>query len=447
MLKLFFFFISISFSQTTVRSNFEGMPDNRSYQIQEFRTEFHNILVSLSRGGVLSDIEYWKKNIHAAGLAKELAGELKEMEKLMPLARKTAMGELLRFSSKHPDFADLKSLERAWEASKAVKSYQAPFLKAEIDSLKKNRPAIAERQKKICGADKDLSAGFPKIRDQTNIGWCYAFAAADLASYHIGAKVSAADIATQFSVLNPVLDFTSEKDKLNPKAFHQTGLEEGGYVEDALKIIVQNGVCLEKDFPSEALHSKNQNKSARLKYIYEEIEVFQQVSEKFPSIADPYCQDIYDRVGKSMFPNVLSEDFKKIFLESRNKSLIARLGEKTCKGKRHQALRNYEVIKKNLNYEDPYSSAKYIMHQLDAGRPMGVSLNSSVVREPYVYSGERETGHAVIISGKRWNPKNQSCELKIRNSWGEANGDQWIPMGVIVPATWSVETLREKTQI
>lgn len=425
------------------------MPDRKSYQVQEFKNEFQRLTDSLSQRGTLGAIAYWKRSINRAGVRGEMASELREMEKLMPLARKVAVAELLRFSLLHSDFADLKSLEKALDESQPEEKEQTAFLKLQVEFLKKDKASIAEEQKKICGADKDLSKGFPKIRNQTNIGWCYAFAAADLASYHIGKKVSAADVATQFSTFYPIRDVANDKGKVNPKSFHRTGLEEGGFSDYALKIMVQKGICLEKDFPSEALYLQSGNRAASLKYIYEEIEVFQQVSKKFPSIANPYCQNIYDRVGKSMFPNIISEDFRRIFLESSKKSLITRLGEKSCEGRRKYALKNYEVITEYLNYEDPHSSAKYIVDQLDADQPMVASLPDSVVRKPYVYTGERNTNanHAVIISGKRWNPETGSCELKIRNSWGEENGDQWIPMGVIIPATSDVITMRKKTQI
>lgn len=51
-----------------------------------------------------------------------------------------------------------------------------------------------------CSKRKDLrSQGPVEVRDQDSIGWCYAFAAADLLSYRTGKMVSASDIALTYN--------------------------------------------------------------------------------------------------------------------------------------------------------------------------------------------------------------------------------------------------------
>ncbi len=63
----------------------------------------------------------------------------------------------------------------------------------ELDNLSKK---LSTEGNKNCG-DVNLSSKMGPIRDQDTMGWCYAFAAADLLSFKLGQRISAASLAIQ----------------------------------------------------------------------------------------------------------------------------------------------------------------------------------------------------------------------------------------------------------
>ncbi len=92
------------------------------------------------------------------------------------------------------------------------------------------------------------------IRDQDTMGWCYAFAAADLLSFKLGQRISAASLAIQSNADSMPswirIPFTGGvESKMN-----------GGNTANTISNGLGNrwlgageGLCLEKDFPRNIL--------------------------------------------------------------------------------------------------------------------------------------------------------------------------------------------------
>ena len=60
--------------------------------------------------------------------------------------------------------------------------------------------ASARAEEKKCQPAVDLrNQALGEVRDQDSIGWCYAFAGADLLTYKLGKKVSAVDVAMNYN--------------------------------------------------------------------------------------------------------------------------------------------------------------------------------------------------------------------------------------------------------
>ena len=97
---------------------------------------------------------------------------------------------------------------------------------------------VQEKRKASCSDVVNLNPPLErdKPRNQDTIGWCYAYAAADLLGHALGKNVSAVSLAAS----------------LNDKPlFRILGIKEGGFIDAAISETMKKGFCLEKDLPSE----------------------------------------------------------------------------------------------------------------------------------------------------------------------------------------------------
>ncbi|MCR9205672.1 MAG: hypothetical protein NXH75_13900, partial [Halobacteriovoraceae bacterium] len=163
-----------------------------------------------------------------------------------------------------------------------LSEYYESYLNKEppADLVSLNNSKIMEN-KESCG-DVDYRNQMPSIRNQTDVGWCYANAAADLVSFKEGEAVSAVDIALQNNHyknkkkltkgLSQVLgrdeegtlrfDFQSIMDtaqslddatlKSNCSNGESICFNEGGHGAFAILVGKQKGFCKESALPSKS---------------------------------------------------------------------------------------------------------------------------------------------------------------------------------------------------
>lgn len=432
---------AVSFAQPIVQSDFQGMPEKKSAFIEGLRADIHHLKKEIGQSGVLSDIYQWKVVVEKDGLTNELRQEYESVKEILPIAADETFDLIHEEAIYSPETVHIPSFERAIADAEKMKSSRIQKLKDKLETLKSNSTELIKKQKELCGANKDLSHEFPnpKERNQTNINWCYAFAVADLAGYYTKDQISAADIAVRHNeALKKPEDLEAVEKR---KAHHRTGILEFGIASTALTDVVENGYCLEKDLPSEAFRFDQKN--LQIKNVYEEIEVYQQAAKKFPEIANPYCEAIYNRSAGVLFPSIQFQDFKKIFDTVEANKLIQVLGKKSCEGKRKPFVKGRST--KTRAFADNRTSAnmEFIAKKIEANDPIIINVDMKVLNANPIYAGQdgSRNAHSILVTGKRWNTEKQICEFKIRNSWGAQNYSQWMPAGVLIPATSHAVTL------
>ena len=197
-----------------------------------------------------------------------------EKENLKSLYLTDRIDGFERDMAKNIRFVDLDfQLETYTRIYQTLYGKNAP-LPPGIQLIIKNKESYLEDRKKNCSESHVDTSYIGEVRDQSDMGWCYAYALADLLSFHAKKLVSAIDIA----VLNNNFSQDALKDRINysrdvesfydlKKILPKMGvtaeeLEEsarlnlydsvrnGGLAAEALKLALQKGVCLEKDMPS-----------------------------------------------------------------------------------------------------------------------------------------------------------------------------------------------------
>lgn len=392
-------------SCTNTRQAIEG----RAYYIKEyFQTEnveapvnalqayMKNCKVDPAKyGWGKGTFEFWKKE----GYKAELAVLKNRIE------RQSAVG---KFSEK--DIAEYKTY-----------SERLGISNSDITSFLKEQSGIAASNKSSCER-KDLrneTLGAP--RDQDSIGWCYAFAAADLLTYKTGKKVSASDVSLNYE--------SGWVKDLGVTLGRSEATYEGGRIEGALEKMKEKGICLEKDFRSDDMAGGS------LREMVDTVDKAKKKYEKGQRICDTG-----QAATSELFPNINMNDYYEILDKSSRAGFLSELQQKSC-GKRESAS-NIEVINENGVFGDLSDQKKLsemIDAQLDKNNIAGIGYDARpLISQQFEREGSEQFMHGSIVVGRRFNKKSNSCEYLIRNSWGKScetyrspldceEGNVWIP--------------------
>ena len=271
--------------------------------------------------------------------------------------------------------------------------------------------------KKSCGKPVNLSAGFGPSRNQDSVGWCFAFASADLLSYKMKKKISAADVALSY--------FNQEKSALKRWWSGKKQSEyEGGFEWDALEAASNKGLCLESKFNSED-NGLNQMSGA--------LDRIQAIKNSWSKYVSGACeQDL--RTVRALFPQMSLGDVNHAILTSTQSSFVSKLATEACEPREQ-----VKVAIKITTAFGPDKSSLFteIDTQLNAQNPSAIEMKSAILKDSMAtYSGGN---HSVMAIGRRFNERSGQCEYLIRNSWGpgkfthdpiyerDDKGHVWIP--------------------
>lgn len=324
----------------------------------------------------------------------------------------------------------------------------------------------------------DISYELGPIRNQGTSGWCYAFVAADLIGHRVGLapqnQISAIDVAAQTNFIEPKkIEKELAKLRLNKnnitlsnqlehaQAFvkrrneanfgNSLSKRRGGKVSLAVSLYnFRSGACLESNVRSQGSEILTDSED----FIRHKIEVdFEnyQMEVKEPSLI--VCKN-----ENSIFQTNF------IQLQTLNKEIqeqasrrIDKLIMKVC-GSRKKI--NFRLVAEDFNIsliEDIPIAFSKINKLLDHHQPVSISYNSCFLKQPFesVSANRCLEHHASLIVGRRKNPKNGTCEYKIRNSWGRscksyrtdlvANceyGNVWVPQSELGMSLDSITWLK-----
>ena len=263
----------------------------------------------------------------------------------------------------------------------------------------------------------DLRAKFETpVRHQDGVGWCYAYAAADLIQYRTGKNVSAADLAIQVFRKNPY-KFIMANDH-----FRKKNLAEASYnhsAQDALSTASLRGVCEEKEFPSaDVVFAKNNGKeqSAKLLDLLEAYDnLFALKNKKTPILAEEFCE--LAKVPMAFQLNFsVEETWLALKKEYNPFQFMIRSLAAACEKKRTKLLGEAKaVIFSPANKNDYHSKLQELLKKKN---PPIITYSSGFLVDPSTLK-KPSYDHTSLLVGMR-KAKDGSCEYLIRNSWGRS---------------------------
>jgi hypothetical protein len=251
--------------------------------------------------------------------------------------------------------------------------------------------------------NSQLKEFFSTPRDQDSIGWCYAFAAADLLSVEAGTPVSAAHTS---AIYNKKIET-----RLWDSWFHNVifnDIYESGVVEEALNYAKNaKDICTEAGMPFDA--------HPMFYYYILQLEEIKKYVEETQSM-NKFCNYIKDIFPYLPFSNV---DFLKLYHAIINDQLNKGLEElitNSCQDKKIQ-IPDFKVKKITKDFwfpDNENAKTKYfnkIGKVLASGKPLAITYKVSGVTK---YPGN----HASVVMAREW--INNQCQYKVRNSWGRS---------------------------
>ncbi len=282
--------------------------------------------------------------------------------------------------------------------------------------------ASARAEEKKCQPVVDLrNEALGEVRDQDSVGWCYAFAAADLLTYKLGKKISALDIA-----------LTNNNSWIN-NLFLKLGYGEqdmdGGWAPDAVKNIkAAGGVCLEDKIKSQ------DNGYGSLFSALSTIHNYKKTGSQDRSAN---CS----QAVRTLFPGIDDKLFSEIAERSSQSSIVKMLQENACKKRIN--IDGINVRSTSAYFESGRKELFDVMDEQLGKRKniVAISYNAELLYDRH-YNGKLG-GHASTVVGRRYNSKNGECEYLIRNSYGRGcsgydpyltceEGNVWIPKSILV---------------
>lgn len=258
------------------------------------------------------------------------------------------------------------------------------------------------------------------VRNQQDVGWCYAFASADLLSFYAKKTLSSVDVAILYNnfsreaLIRNEFDFSRFSkpitapsikelfEKKNPAIenealFTHDGAYDGGIAYEALIIALQRGVCSEKDLPTPNTENLTLNQIRNAPAYYK-------IKKEDSDLA---CIDRLHRASK-LFTNLQVNQIEEIIEQSNVNSLLLTLRKKNCQDL--SFLPNKKVMINKSSH--PRHILETLNWKLDSNEPIALTYKSKMIRK------DLDGNHISVVIGRKFNEVTKNCEYKVRNSWG-----------------------------
>lgn len=276
--------------------------------------------------------------------------------------------------------------------------------------------SVYAKEAKDCSMIDNRDDSLKDIRDQGDVGWCYAYAAADLLSYKLKKKISAVDLAYIYNQENPDQQKTREKHhevykkSKNPADYLETDIDSGD-AKDAIDYTKKYGACEEKYVPSDDKDTLDLSDSLK------ELQQLKQAMKDHPfecRALNGYSQ------GFQRYPNMNVMDLLNVAYTAHQKNLMFSEDLKACEGHRI----DISQLKTNIYYIDPDDqkhSEDNVMNAIDYGLEHGNIAAASYKFAMLEKRGSKDPDtHESIVVGREYNYRTKQCEYLVRNSFGSA---------------------------
>ena len=260
----------------------------------------------------------------------------------------------------------------------------------------------------------DLRRDLGPVRNQGNVGWCYANAAADLLSHRFrkelkGHQVSAIAVALEY----------------NANLFFMDSLGEGG--SSALAVLTylksssrHNSLCLqaaEDQLMNSGLDQGLKQKLEALQKLKRLYDLQAKDGKQFQSFYS-HWKKLKD-AGSILF-TLPEQTLTSILQNSDTDDFPLKVKQALCRN-RSITVNAQDVGVSVLSHWLPFVSQKDVVSeindQLNQRNILGVSYYASIL-ESAATPAKTGTEHASVLAGRKWNEKTNTCEYLVRNFWG-----------------------------
>lgn len=429
MKQLLTFFVLFFFSELawTQPVSCQGVGPKLSQAVEKIKRNYQRRDVAAEVGAIKTLANYCKINTRQLGFGSE---NLNFWENGGYQAEFTKSKERIEHYAKYRDVGPeiqkyLAYSNKLGHSNSYVKNFAAKQreLGLKAAQLEKNRcqPAIDLR-----------SPVLGKVRDQDSVGWCGAFAGADLLTFNFGKKVSAADLALKNN--DSWLKNLLKKGGRGEQDFN------GVFANQAIEASTgQGGACLESDIRSE------DNGYASLHATLSRMDNSKRLESGDARLAMNSCV----AAAKSMFPHLALRDIQAIAQATAREDLVEKLSQKACK----QRLPTEGLKIESHSAEGPNRRQLFdhIDAQLAKKNPSSVAYNSNILFN--VNHDGPNAPHESVVVGRRFNNTKGECEYLVRNSWGRGchsydrslsceEGNLWVPKSVLVKGLYHVTYIK-----
>lgn len=408
----------------------QGQVSSSSSGIQCSTTTLRNsakwIAKSYTKRDITDDVTTFKKRLSACGVKSHLGIDIPHLESLIKVSQRSRLERIKSTIEMKVDFQKVdEHLSEFIQAAKAD-GMSEKDITTSLERYKTRGKQSYDREKISC-KPVDKSQEFGPVRDQGKMGWCYAFASADLFSHRLNKKISAADIA--FTSGNNWIDNT-----LRFAGRPESELS-GAFANLAMKDALKKGLCLEKEIPSE------DNKFGSVEKTLSEIE---RLRDENDTQATLNCESVKTALG-ALFPDLQMQDVQEILKSGAKNDLFSALAGKSC----NRIHANLEV--ENHFVLDSKSASEQFDKYLDTNKPFTIGYNIDLLYNKDVQ--ERVSSHASVVVGRRFNEQSGQCEYLVRNSMGPSctpydasydckDGQVWISKANLVRNTFYITGIK-----
>ncbi len=246
-------------------------------------------------------------------------------------------------------------------------------------------------------APTEVREFFQKPRDMGDIGWCYAYASADLISWKINQPISGLALAISY------VDSLNSLEQLVRRGvghFNHSSeyIYEGGFATQALKLAKRQGVCpltaVEDHGPAFTVFASKINSFIQKRDSQQIQNLIRSASEYFKSLDSTSITQI-----------LLDESLKT------SAEILIRLNQKSCEEKLIPLISDFEFFYSDAGFENLIDKIDSIITGAHA-RPVAVLLNDRHI-------GRGGSGfHYMTVIGRRFDNRSRQCLYVMRDNKG-----------------------------
>lgn len=257
----------------------------------------------------------------------------------------------------------------------------------------------------------DLRAQVGPIRNQGNIGWCFANAGADLMGYEFSKELG----GKQVSAIHVAMSFNT--------TLYRNAFDEGGSAFGALHtyLLTEDRVCLQ------TVEDELMNRGLQIP-IKSKLEAISQLKKSYdlqtqnPKAWDQFYQQWSNlKKHNSLIFSMGDTKLMNLLETSSEHQLPMRIADTLC-AKQSVPVKvksRIEMLSPWMPLTNQNDLVDKIDQQLTRKNILGLAYYASFMTTPdgAIYSDSK---HMSVLVGRKWNQESRQCEYLIRNSWGES---------------------------